>query len=186
MTSHIKIPSHLTPSDPQGSELLARERSKATFDVKELTLVLLGSEELSKLKKVLSILENDPTLDKSNIYYMGRADLFKYALRKDKRMVQLAATNKWSVEEFQYGVHQSMFIPTILGQGNEEQKIKFLKPAMKHEIIGCYAQTELGHGSNVQGLETTATYIPETDEFEIHSPHLTATKWWAGGLGRTA
>ncbi|RKO91254.1 acyl-CoA dehydrogenase/oxidase C-terminal, partial [Blyttiomyces helicus] len=43
-----------------------------------------------------------------------------------------------------------------------------------------------GHGSNVQGLETTATFIPETDEFEIHSPSMTASKWWAGGLGRTA
>ena len=31
----------------------------------------------------------------------------------------------------------------------------------------------LGHGSNVQGLETTATYIPNTDEFEIDSPTLT-------------
>lgn len=28
------------------------------------------------------------------------------------------------------------------------------------EYIGCYAQTELGHGSNVRGLETTATWDP--------------------------
>ena len=46
--------------------------------------------------------------------------------------------------------------------------------------------TELGHGSNVQGLETTATYDPSTKEFIMHSPSLTASKWWAGGLGRTA
>ena len=38
-------------------------------------------------------------------------------------------------------------------------------------------------GSNLSGLETTATYIPESDEFEINSPTLTATKWWIGGLG---
>lgn len=42
---------------------------------------------------------------------------------------------------------------------------------------------QLGHGSNVQKLETTATYIRETEEFEIHSPTLTSTKWWMGGLG---
>ncbi|KAI6017882.1 acyl-CoA dehydrogenase/oxidase C-terminal [Pisolithus marmoratus] len=53
-------------------------------------------------------------------------------------------------------------------------------------IQGCYLQTELGHGSNVACLETTATYIPETHEFEIHSPTLTSTKWWIGGLGKTA
>lgn len=43
-------------------------------------------------------------------------------------------------------------------------------------IIGCYAQTELGHGSNVQGLETTATFDPATDEFVMHSPTVTSTK----------
>ena len=52
--------------------------------------------------------------------------------------------------------------------------------------MGCYAQTEMGHGSNVRGLETIATYIPETDEFDIHSPTLTSTKFWPGGLGCTA
>lgn len=51
---------------------------------------------------------------------------------------------------------------------------------------GCYAQTELGHGSNVQGLETTATYQPESKTFVLQSPGLTAMKWWIGGLGRTA
>jgi len=53
-------------------------------------------------------------------------------------------------------------------------------------VLGCYLQTELGHGTNVAGLETTATYIPETKEFEIHSPTLTSSKWWIGALGKTA
>jgi len=51
-------------------------------------------------------------------------------------------------------------------------------------MVGCYAQTELGHGSNVGGLETTATFDQVTDEFVIHSPTITSTKYWAGGLGR--
>ncbi|OIT23516.1 peroxisomal acyl-coenzyme a oxidase 1, partial [Nicotiana attenuata] len=54
------------------------------------------------------------------------------------------------------------------------------------QIIGCYAQTELGHGSNVQGLESTATFDPQTDEFVIHSPTLTSSKWWPGGLGKVS
>ena len=53
-------------------------------------------------------------------------------------------------------------------------------------MLGCYAQTELGHGSNVRALETTATYLPATDEIEIHSPTLASTKWWPGAHGRTA
>lgn len=58
--------------------------------------------------------------------------------------------------------------------------------AMNYEIIGCYAQTELGHGSNVRGLETTAAWNPDDKTFTIHSPTLTASKWWIGTLGRTA
>ena len=50
----------------------------------------------------------------------------------------------------------------------------------------CYLQTELGHGTNVARLETTATYLPETEEFDLHSPTLTSTKWWIGALGKTA
>lgn len=51
---------------------------------------------------------------------------------------------------------------------------------------GCYAQTELGHGSNVQGLETTATYNASTQSFTLQSPGLSSAKWWIGGLGRSA
>lgn len=69
-----------------------------------------------------------------------------------------------------------MFVPAIKGQGTDEQQTKWLPLAYKMQIIGCYAQTELGHGSNVQGLETTATFDPRTDEFIIHSPTLTSSK----------
>ena len=69
-----------------------------------------------------------------------------------------------------------MFVPFVKGQGTEEQLQKWLPLAYKMKIIGCYAQTELGHGSNVQGLETTATFDPKTDEFVIHSPTLTSSK----------
>lgn len=57
---------------------------------------------------------------------------------------------------------------------------------LNYDIIGCYAQTELGHGSNVRGLETVAKWDPVKKEFEIHSPYLTASKWWNGSMGRTA
>ena len=48
------------------------------------------------------------------------------------------------------------------------------------EIIGTYAQTELGHGTFIRGLETTATYDPSTEEFILNTPTLTAYKWWPG------
>lgn len=51
---------------------------------------------------------------------------------------------------------------------------------------GCFCMTELGHGSNVSGVETTATYDHAARQFVINSPTGTAAKWWIGALGKTA
>lgn len=79
-----------------------------------------------------------------------------------------------------------MFIPTIQGQGTAEQQAELLPKCNSLQIIGTYAQTELGHGTFVRGLETTATFHQPSQQFIIHSPTLTSTKWWPGGLGKTA
>ena len=50
-------------------------------------------------------------------------------------------------------------------------------------IHGAYCQTELGHGTNVQGVETTATLDKATDEIILHTPNIKATKFWPGELG---
>ncbi|MFQ6632862.1 hypothetical protein Gotur_011644 [Gossypium turneri] len=128
---------------------------------------------------------------------LSRKDLFKDTLRKAahawKRIIELrlseeeASKLRFFIDQPVFtDLHWGMFIPAIKGQGNEGQQQKWLPMAYKMQIIGCYAQTELGHGSNVQGLETTATFDPETDEFVIHSPTLTSSKWWPGGLGKVS
>lgn len=42
-----------------------------------------------------------------------------------------------------------MFLMTIQNLGTDEQVEKWGVPAQNYRIHGCYAQTELGHGSNV-------------------------------------
>eukprot|EP00761_Pharyngomonas_kirbyi_P012164 gb/GECH01012191.1/.p1 GENE.gb/GECH01012191.1/~~gb/GECH01012191.1/.p1 ORF type:complete len:657 (+),score=135.65 gb/GECH01012191.1/:1-1971(+) len=54
------------------------------------------------------------------------------------------------------------------------------------EVMGCFGMTELGHGSNVQKVETTATYDPKTSEFIVHSPTRSATKFWIGNAANYA
>ena len=84
------------------------------------------------------------------------------------------------------GVHFGLFQSAITGSGTDEQIALYARDIVEMRIIGCFAMTEMGHGSNVGGLETTATYDPRTQEFVIHSPTLTATKWWIGLAGQTA
>ena len=86
---------------------------------------------------------------------------------------------------FVFGLHTSMFIHTLETMASEEQKKKFLPLARSFQIIGTYAQTELGHGSNIQRLETEAVFDRETDAFVLNTPSLTATKFWPGALGRS-
>ncbi|XP_038875471.1 acyl-coenzyme A oxidase, peroxisomal-like [Benincasa hispida] len=45
---------------------------------------------------------------------------------------------------------------------------------------GCYAMTVLHHGSNVQGLQTTTIFDPNTDVFIINTPNDGTIKWWIG------
>lgn len=68
-------------------------------------------------------------------------------------------------------------------QMSDEQKAIWIPKAERFEIFGSYSQTELGHGSNVRGIETTATFDPETDEFIINSPTVSSTKYWIGATG---
>lgn len=80
-------------------------------------------------------------------------------------------------------MHVGMFLLSIQGLASEEQRKEWEPRARSLDMVGCYCQTELGHGSNVTGLETTATLDMKTDEWVIHSPTITSTKFWPGGLG---
>lgn len=78
-------------------------------------------------------------------------------------------------------VHFVMFLPALMGHGTPEQQAEWIGRAWNCEIIGTYAQTELGHGTFIRGLETTATYDERTKEIVLNSPTLSSYKWWPGG-----
>lgn len=177
---------------------LEHERKTAEFDVEAMKIVWAGSRHAYEIAdRMARLAASDPEFRKNDRPMLGRKELFKNTLRKAghawKRINELRLTEeeasmlRFFVDEPSYvDLHWGMFVPTIKGQGTNEQQKKWLSLAYKMQIIGCYAQTELGHGSNVQGLETTATFDPKTDEFIIHSPTLTSSKWWPGGLGKVS
>lgn len=58
----------------------------------------------------------------------------------------------------------------------------YVKPTIDLELLGCFAMTETGHGSDVQSLETTATYDAQTHEFVIDSPPTAPARTTSAGL----
>ncbi|KAG9156201.1 hypothetical protein Leryth_024803 [Lithospermum erythrorhizon] len=179
-------------------DYLGAERKKAEFDVEDMKIVWAGSIHAHQLSdRISKLVANDPAFRKDDRTMLARKELFKNTLRKATYAWKLinelqlseeeASKVRFYVDEPAFtDLHWGMFVPAIKGQGTDEQQKKWLSLSYKMKIIGCYAQTELGHGSNVQGLETTATFDPKTDEFIIDSPTLTSSKWWPGGLGKVS
>ena len=80
------------------------------------------------------------------------------------------------------GVHYFLFRPAIEGSGTLEQIKKYAPDTIMGRLFGSFSMTELGTGSNVPGIETTATFDESTQQFVVNTPTLTATKWWIGGV----
>ncbi|MDT5080123.1 MAG: acyl-CoA oxidase [Mycobacterium sp.] len=84
------------------------------------------------------------------------------------------------------GVQWGLFGGAIENLGTERHHQAYVKKLIDLELLGCFAMTETGHGSDVQALETTATYDPATHEFVIDSPTRTSRKDYIGGAAQTA
>ncbi|RZC87697.1 hypothetical protein C5167_028149 [Papaver somniferum] len=78
------------------------------------------------------------------------------------------------------GVQFSLWGGSVINLGTKKHKDKYYEGIDNMDYVGCFAMTELHHGSNVQGLQTTATFDHITDEFIIDTPNDGAIKWWIG------
>ena len=79
-----------------------------------------------------------------------------------------------------YGVHFGLFGGSIAQLGTEKHHRRYLARVASAELLGCYAMTETGHGSNVRDLRTTATYDPTAREFVVATPDDDARKDYIG------
>ncbi|CAG87407.2 DEHA2D17248p [Debaryomyces hansenii CBS767] len=191
------------PPNPAAS--IQAERAASKFDPKEMHYFLEGGEERAeKFKQMMQQMERDPILSANFQYYDLTKDQQREltALRIDRltRYIENESFDDFNKRmslmgvfdpqlSTRLGINLGLFVSCLKGNGTAEQ-VKYWamdKSAVyMRGIYGCFGMTELAHGSNVAGLETTATFDDENDEFIINTPHIGATKWWIGGAAHSA
>ncbi len=79
-----------------------------------------------------------------------------------------------------FGVQFGLWGMSVYALGTEHHHARYLPAIGTMAAPGCFAMTETGHGSNVQGIRTTATYDHASGEFIIHTPTPDAQKEYIG------
>ncbi len=79
-----------------------------------------------------------------------------------------------------FGVQFGLWGMSVHSLGTERHHRKYLQDIGTLQLPGCFAMTETGHGSNVKGIETTATYNHAEKTFTIHTPNENARKEYIG------
>lgn len=184
-------------------ETLAKERVNPPFDMHAMTVANHGSEEkLNYKRNVMLELERNASFFNDDIN-----DLTKDELRV-RTFIKIGSIVNWLQNEnfdlfrqrlevisvldpgfwTRFGVHLGLFSNCVRSGATSGQFGYWVSKGMLacRNFYGCFGMTELCHGSNVQGIETTATFDEDSDEFVIHTPHLGATKWWIGGAAHSA
>lgn len=83
------------------------------------------------------------------------------------------------------GVQLGLYGGAIWALGSDRHRSRLAAVAACEEL-GCFAMSEVGHGSNVGALETLLRYDGATREIEIHTPGESARKDWIGGAAHDA
>ncbi|XP_014524427.1 acyl-coenzyme A oxidase 3, peroxisomal [Vigna radiata var. radiata] len=84
------------------------------------------------------------------------------------------------------GVHYFLWGGAVKFLGTKRHHDKWLSATENYDMKGCFAMSELGHGSNVRGIETITTYDSNTGEFVVNTPCESGQKYWIGGAANHA
>ncbi|TFD06030.1 acyl-CoA dehydrogenase [Cryobacterium sp. TMT1-66-1] len=82
------------------------------------------------------------------------------------------------------GVQWGLFGAAVLHLGTKPHHDKYLPGIMDLSVPGAFAMTEIGHGSDVASIATTATFDEATNEFVINTPFRAAWKDYLGNAAK--
>ena len=186
-------------------ELSAARRAASASSATLAEFLYGGAAKVARRRAVTAMIEADPAFDRRDRPFLNHTQRYLRSISKCAAFHlkcealgllddSSSSSNGDKADELRWAyeavdeilptdVHMAMFIPALEHQTSPAQKREWLPLAKHFKILGAYVQTELGHGSNVRALETTASFDAAADEFVVHSPTLSSTKWWPGGLG---
>lgn len=155
-----------------------------------------GKEKFERRKILLKEFTSNPIFSKKvvTVPSLARKDAWTRAALQSRELIRLKLKHGWPHVQFMEAIRLMdnmlpvqpqfrIFMSNLERQMSDEQKKIWIPKAERFEIFGSYSQTELGHGSNVRGIETTAIFDKDTDEFVINSPAVSSTKYWIGATG---
>lgn len=184
-----------------GSTLTASYQGVTNFEIEKLTKFLDGEQAviINKVKSIISRPEfayetsTDTAIYRDKVYewckILAKEDLGNMAYPKeygggDNIAAYFAIMETLSYHDLslviKFGVQFGLWGMSIHSLGTEKHYAKYLKDVGTLKLPGCFAMTETNHGSNVKGLETTATYNHNNQTFTIHTPHEKAQKEYIG------
>lgn len=179
----------------------SKNQTSTDFDIAKLTAILDGDQAtiINKVKAVISQPEfayetgTDVIAYREKVYNwcktLAKEDLGNMAYPKeygggDNIADYFAIMETLSYHDLslviKFGVQFGLWGMSVFFLGTEKHHKKYLKDIGSLKIPGCFAMTETHHGSNVKGLETTATYNHESKTFTIQTPHKKAQKEYIG------
>lgn len=101
-------------------------------------------------------------------------DVISYLLAVEELAAVCAST------AITFSVHHSVGCDPVYLYGTEEQKKKYLVPLTRGDILGAFALTEAGAGSDAAGIKTTA--VRKGDEYILNGNKLYCTNGSRAGV----
>ncbi|OHT43514.1 acyl-CoA dehydrogenase family protein [Flavobacterium tructae] len=179
----------------------ANSQTNSEFDVQKITALLNGKEAeiINRVKAIISRPEfayetsTDIKVYRQTVYnwckLLAAENLGNMAYPKQYGGGENIADYFAIMETLSYhdlslvikfGVQFGLWGMSVQSLGTEKHYAKYLRNIGTLKIPGCFAMTETHHGSNVKGLETTATYNHADQTFIIHTPNKNAQKEYIG------